>query len=106
MSTPDLQEAIQNEFRRVLIQNHENYPAWHANLGPHARQVLENILEEDVTPELIVFSQQAPDEEWDASQFLRVIGGGNPNPEVAVSLTNFTLRDILMAVRDFGKSAK
>jgi hypothetical protein len=65
--------------------------------------VLENILEEDVTPELIIFSQQAPDEEWDQSQFLRVIGEGNPNPEVALSLTNFSLGDILIAVRSFGQ---
>jgi len=106
MSTPEVRDAIENELSRVLIQNHPHYAAWYSSLGPHARQALENILEEDITPELIVFSQQAPDEEWEHAQFLRVIGGGNPNPEVALSLTNFTLRDILMTVRDFGKPAK
>ena len=106
MSTPELRDALENELKRVLIQNHSNYAAWYSSLGSHARQVLENILEEDVTPELIIFSQQAPEEEWDQSQFLRVIGEGNPNPEVALSLTNFSLGDILTTVRDFGKPGK
>lgn len=102
MSTPDLRDAFENELRRVLIQNHPNFSEWYQSLGIHARQVIDNILEEDVTPELIVFSQQAPAEEWNAFQFLSVIAGGNPHPNVALALTNFALGDILTEVREFG----
>ena len=101
MSTPDLRDTFENELRRVLIQNHPNYAKWYGTLGPHARQVLDSILEVDVTPELIKFSQEAPEEEWDTFQFLRVIGGGNPDPSIALALTNFSLRDILGEVREF-----
>ena len=101
MSTPDLRDTFENELRRVLIQNHPNFPAWYSSLGAHARHVIDNILEEDVTPELIAFSQQAPIEEWDAFRFLAVIAAGNPNPNVALALTNFALGDILVEVREF-----
>lgn len=104
MSTPDVKDAVENELRRILIQNHPNFALWSSTLGPHARQVLDAILEEDVNPELIIFSQEAPEEEWNETQFLRVIGGGNPNPSVALTLTNFSLGDILWAVREFGKA--
>jgi hypothetical protein len=102
MSTPELRDAFDNELRRVLIQNHPHFASWYGQLGSHARQVLDNILEADVTPELITFSQEAPAEEWEACQFLSVIGGGNPNPSVALALTNFALMDILIEVREFG----
>ena len=102
MSTPDLRDTIENEFRRVLIQNHPNFVAWYASLGPHARQAVDKILEENVTPELITFAQESPAEEWEAFQFLAVIASGNPNPNVALALTNFVLGDILLEVREFG----
>jgi hypothetical protein len=103
MSTPDLRDVFENELRRVLIQNHPNFSEWYSALGPHARHVIDNILEEDVTPELITYSQQAPEEEFDIYQFLSVIAGGNPNPNVALALTNFALGDILVEVREFEK---
>jgi hypothetical protein len=104
MSTPELRDAFNNELRRVLIQNHPNFSEWYKKLGLHARQVIDNILEEDVTGELITFSQQAPEEEWAAAQFLAVIAGGDPNPNVALALTNFALGDILLGVREFGQT--
>ena len=106
MSTPELRDAFENELRRVLIQNHPNFPEWYSTLGAHARHVIDDILEEDVTPELIAFSQQAPEEEWNSFQFLAVIAGGNPNPNVALALTNFALGDILIEVREFKKIEK
>ncbi|MGE5643984.1 MAG: hypothetical protein ACM3Y8_13320 [Byssovorax cruenta] len=101
MSTPELRDAFENELRRVLIQNHVNFPDWYSTLGPHARQVVDNIVEEDVTPELIAFAQEAPEEEWNAFQFLVMIASGNPSPNVAIALTNFALGDILTEVREF-----
>ena len=106
MSTPELHNAFENELRRVLIQNHLNFPDWHSMLGPHARQVVDNLLEEDVTPELIAFAQEAPEEEWTAYQFLVMIAGGSPSPQVAIALTNFALGDILLEVREFRKLKK
>jgi hypothetical protein len=99
----NIRDSINSELKRVQIQNHPNFPAWYASLKPHARQVLDLILEDDVSPELIAFAQESPEEEWNEFQFLRVIGGGNPNPNVQAALTNFSLGDILISVEDFGK---
>ncbi len=104
MSTPELRDLIENELKRVLIQNHPNFAGWHASLGSHGQQAVDNILEEDVTAELIHFAQESPDEEWRDFQFLRMIGGGNPNPAISSTLTNFVLGDILDEVRNFGKA--
>jgi hypothetical protein len=49
---------------------------------------------------------RAPEEECDIYQFLSVIAGGNPNPNVALALTNFALGDILVEVREFEKPEK
>jgi len=103
MSTPELRDIIENELRRVLIQNHPSFADWYVMLGSHGQEVVENILKEDVTAELIHFAQESPDEEWNDFQFLRMIGGGNPNPAIASTLTNFVLGDILDEVRKFEK---
>ena len=104
MPASELRDLIQNELRRVLIQNHPNFPAWYSSLGFHAKQIIDRILEEDVTAELIHFAQESPDEEWRDFQFLRMIGGGNPNPAISSTLTNFVLGDILEEVRKFGRA--
>jgi hypothetical protein len=103
MNQADLRDLIDNEFKRVKIQNHTNFSAWHTALKPFARQIIDFILEEDLTPEYIIFAQDAPEEEQDEYQFLTIIAGGNPNPSLMSTLTNFTLGDILLEVREFGK---
>ena len=103
MDPADLRDLIDNEFKRVKIQNHPNYSAWYAALKPHAHQIIDFILEEDLTPEYIFLAQQATEEEQDEYQFLLIIAGGNPNPALMPALTNFTLADILIEVQDFGK---
>lgn len=99
----DIRDGIDNELKRVQIQNHYNFPAWYSALKPHARQMIDLILEDDVTPDFILFAQQAPDDEWKEFQFLRVIGGGNPNPDVILALTNVSLGEILLDVDEFRK---
>jgi len=101
--SPDIRDWVDNEVKRVKIQNHRDYSAWYTSLSPHAKQVIDIILEEDVTPELITFAQDAPSEDWAQYQFLRVIGGGNPDPDISVVLTNFSLGDILYHVEMFSK---
>jgi hypothetical protein len=98
---PDIREGIDNELKRVQIHNHRNFSAWYEALKPHSRQVIDSILEEDVTPELILLAQEAPDDEWHSEQILRIIGGGNPNPSIQSALTNFSLQEILFAVQSF-----
>ena len=75
-------------------------------MGPDVRQLLDTILEEHVTPELITFSQEAPEEEWNTSQFLCVIAAGNPSPHVAPVLNNSVPGDILAEGREFDHSEK
>ena len=104
MPTPELRDLIENELRRVVIRNHPSFAGWYASLGSHAQHVIDTILEEDVTAELILFSQEAPEHEWDEFQFLSIIGGGNPNPATSPALTNFALGDILQELREFGNA--
>lgn len=106
MNPADLRDLIDNEFKRVKIQNHPNYSGWYAALRPYARQVIDLILEENLTPEQIFFVQEAPEDELDEYQFLLIIAGGNPNPAMMAALTNFTLGDILIEVQDFGKDVQ
>jgi hypothetical protein len=101
MDPADLRDLIDNEFKRVKIQNHPNYSAWHLALKPHARHIIDFILEEDLTPEYIILAQDAPEDEKDEYQFLLIIAGGNP--AIMAALTNFTLSDIFLEVRKFGK---
>ena len=93
-------DLIDNEILRLQIQKHPNFSAWYGSLPPHARQVFDILIEEDATPELIELAQQSPEDDWDKIQFLRVIGGGNLDPEVALALTNITLYDIMYAVEN------
>jgi hypothetical protein len=102
MNPADLRDMIDNEFKRVKIQNHPNYLAWYEVLKPYARQIIDLILQEDLTPEYILFAQEAPEEEQDEYQFLLIIAGGNPNPALMAALTNFTLGDVLLELREFG----
>ena len=90
----DKRDLIDNEKLRLQIQHHPNYPAWYAALPAHARLVFGALIDADATPELIELAQQSPDDEWEDLQFLRMLGGGNPDPKVALSLTNVTLHDI------------
>ncbi len=103
MNPADLRDLIDNEIKRVKIQNHPNYLAWYEALKPFARQIVDLILEQDLTPEYIHLVQDAPEEEQNEYQFLLIIAGGNPNPTLMPALTNFTLGDILLEVREFGK---
>ena len=102
MPTPELRDVFENELRRVLIQNHQNFSDWYSTLTPRTRQVVDIILDEDVTPELIYFSQEVVQEEGEvAFQFVHILAGGNPSPNVTLALTNFALGDILLEVREF-----
>ena len=105
MTSSDIRDGIENELRRVQIQNHASYSAWYAALMPYARQIIDFILEEDLTPESIIIAQDAPEEEWEQYQFISIIAGGNPRPSNMPALTNFTLGDILVEVEGFERKS-
>jgi hypothetical protein len=67
------------EFKRVQIQNHQYYEAWLASLPAHTKQMLEAILDSNLTPESILFAQGAPEAEWDQHQFVSIISDGESN---------------------------
>jgi hypothetical protein len=98
----DKRDLIDNEILRLRIKHHPNFSIWYDSLPPHAKQVFDRLIDEDVTPELIELSQAAPEHEWDNVEFLRVIGGGNADLSVALALTNFTLGDILCDIENQG----
>lgn len=91
----DKKSLVGNEIGRLKIREHRKFSAWREKLQPHTQRVLDALLEEDVTPELIKLAQDSPDDEWEHVQFLRMLGGGNPNPFVARILTEMVLDDIL-----------
>ena len=96
--TPDPETSkrglVTNEIHRLKIREHPNFPAWLDKLPDHTRQVVERILDEDATAELIELAQAAPDEEWKQFQFLGMLGGGNPDPMVTHLLTQLVLMEI------------
>lgn len=96
----DKRDLVGNEILRLQIQHHPNFRVWYGALPSHARQVFDLVIEEDATPELIELAQQSPDDEWDNIQFLRVIGGGNADPDVALALTNVVLSDIMYHIEN------
>ena len=102
----DIQNLIGNEWMRVQIQNHPQLPAFRARLWPHALEMLDIILVQDLTAAQIYYCQSVPDEEWEEVQFLRIIGGGNPDPRKMPDLTSVTLCDILFHLREFSKTEK
>jgi len=101
MSTINIKNYIDNEFKRVLIQNHPHYPAWFAGLSPLAKQMITVLMEEELTPADILLAHDASEEEWNTYSFFKVIANGNPDPDIMPALTNFTLRDVLLEVREF-----
>ena len=91
-------DLIHNEILRLNIKNLANFPDWYGSLPPYARRVFDLLMEEDATPGLIEMAQQAPPDEWDQFTFLRAIGGGNPDPNITLALTNVVLGFILTDV--------
>ena len=81
MSTTDIKNNIDSEFKRALIQNHPHYPVWFAALPPLARQIITTLMGEELTPADILLAQDATEEEWSAYHFFIVIANGNPDPD-------------------------
>ena len=101
MTSTEILNGIANELKRVQIQNHPKYAAWSASLPAHTKRMLESILENDLTPESILFAKAAPRTQRGKYQFVSIIEGGDPNLANMLELTNFALNAILIKVREF-----
>ena len=55
------------------------------------RQLLDDILDHDVTPEMIDAAQDSTEQEWDEYTFIQALGNGNPSPTIANDLTDVVL---------------
>lgn len=76
---------------RVVITDNRNFNEWYGTLSPHVRQLLDELLDHNVTPGMINDAQDSTDEEWEAYPFIRALGGGNPSPTVENDLTDVVL---------------
>ncbi|HLO30855.1 MAG TPA: hypothetical protein VK249_17045 [Anaerolineales bacterium] len=95
MNPSHLRDVIDNEFKRVKIQNHPNYSTWYASLNTYAQLVVESILEEDVSLDIISFAQESPSDELEDYEFLSFLVQSDPSPDNMLSLTNNALEYIL-----------
>ncbi|MBI5944285.1 MAG: hypothetical protein HY864_07945 [Chloroflexi bacterium] len=85
---PDWDKVLFNA--RVAITDNPNFNAWYGTLPPHVRQLLDDVLDHDVTPDMILAAQESIEEEWEYT-FVQAIGNGNPSPTVANDLTDVVL---------------
>ena len=103
MTQNDDRYLWRGELLRIQIQRHPKYLEWHASLGAFTRQVLAMVLEDNITPEIIEYARKAPDEEWEAHDFLQAIGWGNPDPDLRLSLTEIVLDLTYHNLDEFGE---
>ena len=101
MNKSQLRDLIDNEIKRVKIQNHQNYSDWYASLTTYAQLVVESILDEDLLPDVISFAQDCPNDNLEDYPFLRIIADGDPAPSNILSLTNLALEYILSDLSEF-----
>jgi hypothetical protein len=105
MNASDLRNAFDNELRRGIIENHPGFPEWYESMSPRAQYIIDRVIEENVTPELIEYAGETMEvDKFMGHRFIQYIAGGNPNPDVVLALTNMALEDIAMHVLLFGKS--
>lgn len=76
---------------RLSIQQHENFQAMMDSLSEPTKRIVGALLAGNVTPELIKAARQSTPEEFRRYTFLRALDGGNPQPAVAINLTNLVL---------------
>jgi hypothetical protein len=69
-----------------------------ARLPAYTAQIVADIIKTGVTPELIVRAGNAPDEEWQRYQILRILGGGNPAH--LDTLTDLAMDEIRIALEE------
>ena len=56
---------------RVAITDNPGFNEWYGALTPHLRQILDDLLDHNVTPEMINDAQDATEEEWEEHTFIQ-----------------------------------
>jgi hypothetical protein len=59
------------------LRGHPGFGRLMEDLPPHTRLVVEKMLESGVTPRLIAFADDCPEDEWKSQDILRMMVGGN-----------------------------
>jgi hypothetical protein len=85
---------------RAAITAHPAFNNWRGKFSEHTRQIIDDLLDHNVTLEMIERADAAPDEEWDHHMFLRVMTGGNCDPAIANDLTDVALEYLFMEFPD------
>jgi hypothetical protein len=76
---------------RAAITAHPDFNNWRGEFSEHTRQIIDDLLDHNVTLEMIERADSAPREEWDHHMFLRALTGGNCDPAIANDLTDVVL---------------
>jgi hypothetical protein len=97
----DIQDRIQIEIFRVKIQNHPMFSKWYGALKPYGKLTFDFMMENDITPELVLASQDSPEDEWRDFQFLRIVGGAQPG--FMLASTSYVLSDILDELEELSR---
>lgn len=102
---PSLPAEDPHHITRQKIQAHPYFSAWYLSLNEETRTAFDLLYLTDVTPELIEFARQVPEVDWWKSLFLRVISGGNPDPNARPLLTDHALLTVIVDMENFGRRA-
>lgn len=82
---------------RVAVTDSKYFNAWYGDLSPHMCQIVDDILDHNVTPEMIAAAQNTTDEEWE-NMFVQALGNGTTDPTLANDLTDIVLGLMLWSV--------
>jgi hypothetical protein len=85
---------------RVTVTDHPAFNNWYGKFSEHTQRIIDDLLDHNVTLEMIEHADSAPDEEWDHHMFLRALTGGNCDPVVANDLTDIVLEYLFMEFPD------
>ena len=88
-SEPDWENIL---FKaRVAITDNPGFNEWFGSLSPQIQKIVDDILDHDVTPEMICAAQECSEHEWNQYTFLQALGNGNPSPAITDDLTDVVL---------------
>ena len=83
-------DAVSRKMRDA-IREHEHFQLMMDSMSAPAKRIVEELLAGNVSPDLIRAVRECTPQEIRRYTFLRALEGGNPNPVVAVNLTNLVL---------------
>lgn len=92
----DYEASIQG--LRSQIKEHPDFKDWIASLPSYTRGILDEMLVNKVTRDLIIAADRAPEEEYQRYAFLRALGNGTSDPTLAGEMTETALEIALWGI--------